>query len=81
MLRTWDIVVVSPDFEDEEIRGKRGHICSLVDADGFAVLIHDLERVWCLRHDDVTPTGEKLPEAERPGGAAIRVNQKGEIVG
>jgi hypothetical protein len=38
MLRTWDIVVVSPDFEDEDIRGKRGHICSLVDADGFAVL-------------------------------------------
>jgi len=81
MLRTWDIVIVSPTFEDEEIRGKRGHICSLVDGDGFGVLIHDLERVWCLGHGDVTATGEQLPESERPGGRSIRVNQKGEIVG
>lgn len=80
-LRTWDIVIVSPDFEDAPIRGKRGHICSTVDADGFAVLIHELERVWCLRHGDVTATGEQLPEDERPGGRSIRVSQHGDIVG
>lgn len=80
-LRTWDIVTVSPDFEEPEIRGLRGHICSRVDPDEVGVLIHDLERVWCLHPRDVIATGEQLPESERPGGRSIRVNQKGEIVG
>ncbi|MFZ4605323.1 MAG: hypothetical protein ACOYM5_03615 [Caulobacter sp.] len=81
MLRPWDIVTVGPDVEDAEIRGLRGHICSAVEADQIGVFIDDLERVWCLHPRDVIATGEMLPEAERPGGRSIRVNQKGEVVG
>lgn len=81
MLATWDIVVISQDDPDEEIRGRRGHICSQVDPDQVGVFIHDLERVWCVHPDHVIATGEQLPQAERPGGLSIRVNQKGEVVG
>jgi hypothetical protein len=81
MLRPWDIVTIGQGVEDAEIRGLRGHICSAVEADQIGVFIDDLERVWCLHPRDVIPTGETLPEAGRPGGHSIRVNQKGEVVG
>lgn len=80
MLSTWDIVVVSDQAPDVEIRGLRGHICSAVDPDQVGVFLDEPERVWCLHPDDVIPTGETLPLEDRPGGAAIRVNQRGEIV-
>lgn len=53
-----------------------------VEGDDIAVFIYDLERVWCMTAQDVTPTGEIDTEArDAPRGPSIRVNSKGEIVG
>ncbi|PPC86669.1 MAG: hypothetical protein CTY31_13085 [Hyphomicrobium sp.] len=83
MLREFDIVVIATDFEDAEVRGKRGHIIGQVCTDDIGVFVYDIERVWCMSPRDVTPTGERDDEAERArqGAPVIRVNSKGEIVG
>jgi len=81
MLRARDIVTVKAEVADAEIRGLRGHVCSAVEPGQVGVLIDALKRVWRLHPRDLTPTGEQLPDADRPGGASIRVNQKGEIFG
>lgn len=82
MLRTYDIVTVNTDFEDEEIRGKRGYIIGQVSGDDIGVFVYDIERVWCLVANDVTPTGEIDVEArDALCLPSIRVNSKGEIVG
>jgi len=82
VLRTYDIVTVNASFEDEEIRGRRGYVIGEVQADQIGVFVYDIERVWCLHPNDVTATGEIDIEArDKPRGAAIRVNSKGEIVG
>ena len=81
MLRTYDIVVINADVEDEEIRGQQGYIISEVTTDQIGVFIYDLERVWCLHPSDVKATGENDDAACRNRGSPIRVNSKGEIIG
>jgi hypothetical protein len=80
-LSPYDVVVIASDFEDEEVRGKRGHILGEVTPTQIAVFVYDLERVWCLHPDDVRKTGERDIEAQEDRGPVIRVNQHGEIVG
>lgn len=80
-LATFDVVVIAPDFEDEEVRGKRGYLIGEVTPTGLAVFVYDLERVWCLHPNDVRRTGERDIEAESYRGPVIRVNSRGEIVG
>lgn len=80
-LSTFDIVVIASDFEDEEVRGKRGYLIGEVTQTQIAVFVYDLERVWCLHPDDVRATGERDIEAQNHRGPVIRVNSHGEIVG
>lgn len=83
-LSTYDIVTIKTAFDDadEDVCGKRGYVIGAVEGDDIAVFIYDLERVWCMTAQDVTPTGEIDTEArDAPRGPSIRVNSKGEIVG
>lgn len=81
-LKTYDIVTVNADFEDAEIRGKRGYVIGQVAGDDIAVFVYEIERVWCLVANDVTATGEIDIEArDAPRAPSIRVNSKGEVVG
>lgn len=83
-LRTYDIVTINTRFDDVDIdvSGKRGYVIGAVEGDDIAVFVYDLERVWCMTAQDVTPTGEIDTEArDAPRGPSIRVNSKGEIVG
>ena len=83
-LRPYDIVTIDTVFDDGDIdvSGKRGYVIGAVEGDDIAVFIYDLERVWCMTAQDVTPTGEIDVDArDAPRGPSIRVNTKGEIVG
>jgi len=81
MLKTYDIVVVSPVFEDVEVAGKRGYVISDVTPDQVGVFIYEPERVWCLHPDDVSATGEVDSEARDAPRVTIRVSSRGDIVG
>jgi len=81
VLRTYDIIVVNEDVEDEEIRGQRGYVISEVTADQIGVFVYDLERVRCLHPFDVKATGAIDHAAHYNRGSPIRVNSKGEIIG
>jgi hypothetical protein len=80
-LAPFDVVVIAPDFEDQEVRGKRGHIIGEVTPTQVGVFVYDLARVWCLHPGDVRITGERDIEAQKDRGPVIRVNNRGEIIG
>lgn len=81
-LKTWDIVIISDAFEDREVAGLTGHICSVVDAEQAGVFVYGPERVWCIEPWHLTPTGETLPVNERPDpNFSIHVTDSGEIAG
>lgn len=79
-LSPFDVVVITSDFEDAEVRGKRGYVIGEVTEIQIGVFVYDLERVWCLNPRDVKATGERDRDAEQTRGSPIRVNQHGEIV-
>ncbi|AGK57547.1 hypothetical protein HYPDE_29358 [Hyphomicrobium denitrificans 1NES1] len=79
-LLPFDVVVIASDFEDEDVRGKRGHIIGEVTPTEVGVFVYDLERVWCLHPNDVRTTGGRDIEAQNYRGPVIRVNRHGEIV-
>ncbi|MBA2127537.1 hypothetical protein DLM45_15090 [Hyphomicrobium methylovorum] len=79
-LEPYDVVIIAPDFEDVEVRGKLGHVIGEVTEDGIAVFVYDLQRVWCLHPSDVTATGGRDVDAETNRGSPIRVNSQGEII-
>lgn len=79
-LSPFDIVSITSDFEDAEVRGKRGYIIGEVTETQIAVFVYDVERVWCLRPGEVKATGEQDLDAQKNRGDPIRVNQHGEIV-
>ena len=53
----YDIVTINSDFADRDAAGKRGHIIGLVEGDDIGVFVYDVARVWCMKAQDVTPTG------------------------
>ena len=79
-LSPFDIVSITSDFEDAEVRGKRGYIIGEVTETQIAVFVYDVERVWCLRPGEVKATGQQDLDAQKNRGDPIRVNQHGEIV-
>lgn len=79
-LSPYDIVVIAANFEDEEVRGKRGYIISDVTDEQVGIFVYDLERVWCLSPSDVKATGEQDNDARFNKGAPIRVSRHGDII-
>lgn len=79
-LSPYDVVIIASDFEDIEVRGKRGHVIGEVSQESIAVFVYDLERVWCMLPSDVTATGERDTDAQNDRGPVIRVNQSGEVI-
>lgn len=79
-LSPFDVVVITSDFEDAEVRCKRGYVIGKVTDTQIGVFVYDLERVWCLHPRDVKATGERDLDAQENRGAPIRVNEHGEIV-
>lgn len=79
-LSPFDVVVITSDFEDVEVRGKRGYVIGEVTEIQIGVFVYDLERVWCLNPRDVEATGERDRDAQENRGASIRVNEHGEII-
>ncbi|MEZ5897984.1 MAG: Imm31 family immunity protein [Hyphomicrobiaceae bacterium] len=81
MLRTYDIVIISPDFVDEEVAGQRGYVIGLVEQDQIGVFVYAAERVWCLHPDEVTATGMRDEEAAaQAGSCGIRVSVTGDVI-
>ena len=80
-LKPFDIVVVADSDPEADLRGRRGHVVSLVDPMQAGVMVYGLDCVWCIHPDHLIPTGEVLPESERPDRRrTIRVNSNGDIV-
>ena len=79
-LSPFDVVVITSDFEDAEVRGKRGYVIGEVTEIQIGVFVYDAERVWCLDPRDVKATGERDRDAQKNRGAVIRVNEHGEII-
>lgn len=79
-LSPFDVVVITSDFEDAEVRGKRGYVVGEVTEIQIGVFVYDAERVWCLDPRDVKATGERERDAQENRGASIRVNEHGEII-
>lgn len=80
MLREYDVVIVSDEAPDAEIRGERGHIIGAVTTDMCGVFVYKYQQVWCLSPSDVVATGERDGSAERDRGQAIRVSRHGEVL-
>ncbi|MCB1485538.1 MAG: immunity protein 31 [Hyphomicrobiaceae bacterium] len=82
MLRTYDIVVISPDCVDDEVAGQRGYVIGLVEKDQIGVFVYAAERVWCLHPDEVTATGTRDEEAAAHAGSGgvIRVSATGDVL-
>jgi hypothetical protein len=82
MLKPFDIVVIAADFDDAEVRNKRGYVIGQVTPDQIGVFVYDEARVWCLHPRDVSATGEiDIAERDAPRAALIRVSSKGEVLG
>ena len=80
MLQPYDIVVINADYEDAEVAGKRGHVIGMVEGDDIGVFVYDVQRVWCMKITDVTPTGERDELTANERGPSIRVSVKGEVL-
>jgi hypothetical protein len=80
MLQPFDIVTISEDFEDPEVRGKRAFIMGEVTPDQCGVFVYDLERVWCLEPRFVTATGTREDPANYWTSPSIRVSTHGEVL-
>ncbi|MGL4397952.1 MAG: hypothetical protein ACRCS9_15545 [Hyphomicrobium sp.] len=82
-MQPFDVIVINAGYEDAAVRGKRGYIIGLVEADQIGVYVYEVAGVWCLHPRDVTPTGTRDEAAamDRRNSASIRVNGKGEVIG
>lgn len=80
MLQPYDIVVINPDYVDQEVAGKRGHIIGMVEGGDIAVFVYDCERVWCMTASDVTATGARDDIAANSRGAPLRVSSTGDVL-